>query len=71
MHQVLNQYFSFRAKRRPFQIFSELGRDALPVAEMGRYCGSNLYEGPVSNECECNLPISQWTTNDEVIVAIY
>ena len=44
----------------PFQIFSELLRADAPFLERRRCCSSNLNDGPVSNQCSCNVSIRQW-----------
>ena len=43
----------------------------MPLIERRRCCRSDLDEGPVSNECECDLSVRQWTTCDKVIVAVH
>jgi hypothetical protein len=40
------------------------------LIEGRRLCRSDLNEGPVANECERNIPVRQWTTDDEMIVAM-
>ena len=43
----------------------------MPSIERRRCCRSDLNEGPVPNECECNFPVRQWTAHDEMVVAMH
>jgi len=43
----------------------------MPSIERTRCCRSDLNQGPVSNERECNLSVRQWTVHDEMVVAMH
>src|ERR1700722_16261990 len=55
----------------PFQVFSELFRADAPFLKRRRCCSSNLNDGPVSNQCSCNVSIRQSAAHDEMIVAVH
>ncbi len=54
----------------PFQVFSELFR-ADAFLKRRRCCSFNLNDGPVSNQCSCNVSIRQSAAHDEMIVAVH
>ena len=56
---------------RPLQVLSKFSRNDLPSIEWCRGCRSDLNEGPVSNQRECDLLVRQWTAHDEMIVAMH
>ena len=60
-----------RYHHSPFQILSEFSGDDLPLIERRRCCRSDLNEGPVSNECECDFSVRKGTAHDEMIVAMH
>ena len=60
-----------RYHHSPFQILSVLSRDDLPLIERRRCCRSDLNEGPVSNESECDFSVRKGTAHDEMIVAMH
>jgi hypothetical protein len=53
---------------RPFKVFPELSRANAPSLKGDRRHLPNLYQGPVSGECQCRISIRKRTAHDEVIV---
>ena len=43
----------------------------MPLIERRRRCQSDPDERPMSNQCECNLPVRQGTAHDEMVVAMH